>query len=73
MEYQYKYNGESIPMERGKVDFSCLSCTRPRPLPTAIGCVLEKPLMMVIPPQGVHLDCPVHLEGHHIFGPQVTY
>jgi hypothetical protein len=23
---------------------------------------------MVIPPEGVHLDCPAHPEGHHIFG-----
>jgi hypothetical protein len=33
-------------------------------------CVMHKPLMMVIPPGGVHLDCPVHPEGHHIHGPQ---
>lgn len=36
-------------------------------------CVLNKPLMMVIPPGGVHLSCPVHSDGHHIFGPSVTW
>ena len=36
-------------------------------------CVLNQPLMMVIPPGGVHLECPVHSEGHHVFGPQVTF
>ena len=36
-------------------------------------CVLNKPLFMVIPPGGVHLSCPVHPEGHHVFGPQVTW
>ena len=34
-------------------------------------CVLNKPLMMVIPPGGIHLECPVHPEGHHVFGQQV--
>jgi len=28
---------------------------------------------MVIPPGGVHLECPVHPEGHHVFGHQVVY
>src|SRR5208282_5424767 len=36
-------------------------------------CVLNKPLWMVIPPGGVHLSCPVHPEGHHVFGPGVTW
>lgn len=36
-------------------------------------CVLNKPLWMVIPPQGIHLPCPAHHEGHHIHGPTVTY
>jgi hypothetical protein len=36
-------------------------------------CTLNKPLWMVIPPGGVHLSCPVHPEGHHVFGPQVTW
>lgn len=31
-------------------------------------CVLNKPLMMAIPPEGVHLSCPVHPDGHHVFG-----
>jgi len=29
--------------------------------------------MMVIPPQGIHLSCPVHPEGHHIYGSPVTW
>jgi len=28
---------------------------------------------MVIPPEGVHLSCPVHPEGHHVFGSQPIY
>jgi hypothetical protein len=36
-------------------------------------CVLNKPLMMVIPPGGVHLECPVHPEGHHVFGSPLVY
>jgi hypothetical protein len=36
-------------------------------------CVLNKPLWMVIPPGGVHLECPVHPEGHHVFGSPVIY
>ncbi len=36
-------------------------------------CVLNKPLWMVIPPGGIHLDCPVHPDGHHVFGPEITY
>jgi len=36
-------------------------------------CTLNKPLFMVIPPGGVHLSCPVHPEGHHIYGPDITW
>jgi len=32
-------------------------------------CTAHKPLLMVIPPGGTHLSCPVHPEGHHIYGP----
>ena len=35
-------------------------------------CVLNKPIWMVIPPEGIHLSCPVHPEGHHIYGTQIT-
>jgi hypothetical protein len=35
-------------------------------------CVLNKPLWMVIPAEGIHLACPVHPEGHHIYGTQIT-
>jgi hypothetical protein len=35
-------------------------------------CVLNKPLWMVIPAEGIHLHCPVHPEGHHIYGNQIT-
>jgi hypothetical protein len=28
---------------------------------------------MVIPPEGVHLDCPAHPEGHHVFGSGITW
>lgn len=36
-------------------------------------CTLNKPLWMVIPPGGVHLECPVHPDGHHVFGSQVSF
>lgn len=36
-------------------------------------CTLNKPLWMVIPPEGVHIPCPVHPEGHHIYGSPVTW
>ena len=36
-------------------------------------CTLGKPLWMVIPPEGAHISCPVHPEGHHIFGPNVRW
>src|ERR1700675_1387454 len=35
-------------------------------------CTLNKPLWMVIPAEGIHLHCPVHPEGHHIYGNQIT-
>jgi hypothetical protein len=35
-------------------------------------CTLNKPLWMVIPAEGIHLSCPVHPEGHHIYGNQIT-
>ena len=28
---------------------------------------------MVIPPEGVHLDCPAHPEGHHVFGSGILW
>lgn len=42
----------------------------PKP-PDLSQCTMNRPLSMVIPPQGVHLSCPVHPAGHHIFGSQV--
>jgi hypothetical protein len=36
-------------------------------------CTLYKPLWMVIPPEGVHISCPVHPEGHHIYGSGITW
>src|SRR5271157_2470442 len=36
-------------------------------------CVLNQPLFMVIPPGGVHLSCPIHPEGHHVFGPEISW
>lgn len=36
-------------------------------------CVLNKPLFMVIPPEGAHLTCPVHPDGHHVFGSGITW
>lgn len=35
-------------------------------------CVLNKPLWMVIPAGGIHLHCPVHPEGHHVYGTEIT-
>jgi len=36
-------------------------------------CVLNKPLFMVIPPEDVHLSCPVHPAGHHIHGSGISW
>lgn len=45
---------------------------QPRPDPwREMQCILNKPLFMVIPPGGVHLQCPVHPEGHHVHGPEI--
>jgi hypothetical protein len=38
----------------------------------AAQCTLNKPIWMVIPPEGVHISCPVHPEGHHIYGSPIT-
>jgi hypothetical protein len=36
-------------------------------------CVLNKPLLLYVPPgTHMHLSCPVHPEGHIIFGSSVT-
>ncbi len=34
-------------------------------------CTAWKPLMMVIPPDGITISCPVHKDGHFIRAPQV--
>jgi hypothetical protein len=49
----------------------CPENDRPEPLDTR-ECTLNKPLWMVIPAEGIHLACPVHPEGHHIYGTQIT-
>ena len=37
-------------------------------------CTLNKPIWIVIPPGGhIHLDCPVHPEGHIIYGPDIRW
>ncbi len=41
------------------------------PFPDETECVLNKPIFMVIPPQGVHLPCPAHPKGHHVYGPRI--
>jgi hypothetical protein len=48
-------------------------CPKPWRIPKHPQCVLNKPLYMVIPPEGIHLSCPAHSEGHHVFGSQVSY
>jgi hypothetical protein len=52
---------------------SSLPCGCPKPwdFPDTSNCILNKPLYMVIPPEGVHLSCPCHSGGHHIYGNQV--
>ena len=51
----------------------CPDCRKPRRPAPYPGCSLNEPLWMVIPPGGAHLSCPVHPEGHHIFGSQITW
>jgi hypothetical protein len=36
-------------------------------------CSLTQPLLMVIPPDGVILPCPIHAQGHFIAPSIVTY
>lgn len=52
--------------------YNCPWCDRQQqPKPDTSQCILNKPLMMVIPPGGVHLPCPCHPEGHHIRGTEI--
>ncbi len=61
------------PKGRGRKCPFCDPDFKPRDPFRESQCVLNKPLMMVIPPGGVHLECPIHPEGHHVFGPQITW
>lgn len=38
-------------------------------------CTAHKPLLIIIPPEGTIIPCPVHLKGHFFFpnSPVVTY
>jgi hypothetical protein len=54
----------------------CPDCQRPKPRrhpDYSPECTLNKPLWMVIPPEGAHLSCPIHPNGHHIYGPSVRF
>ena len=67
------YNHKShIKLGRKKCPF-CDPNFKPRDPWRGAQCVLNKPLFMVIPPEGVHLECPVHPERHHVFGPGITW
>lgn len=72
MEYNMKTTPRFLELGRLDIPKSCPRCDHPPEPFIESQCVLNKPLMMVIPSQGVHLSCPVHPAGHHIFGPQVT-
>jgi len=55
-------------------------CPRPRPVPVPFRdpwvesqCILNKPLLMVIPPEGIVLPCPVHPGGHFVHGSPVMW
>lgn len=69
MEYNMKFEPKTF--ERGIAKTPCPYCEHPPDPFRDSQCVLNKPLHMVIPPQGAHLSCPVHPDGHHIFGSQV--
>lgn len=34
-------------------------------------CPLNKPLMICIPPEGMHISCPIHPKGHYLQGQRV--
>ena len=53
-------------------DPNCPGCNKPYKPPIE-QCSLNKPLWMVIPPEGVHLSCPIHPQGHHVFGSRISY
>lgn len=60
------------PWDKKDKENGCQDCKHPREPIRPSRCVLREPLMMVIPPEGVHLTCPEHPEGHHVYGPQVS-
>ena len=43
-------------------------CPAPWPPNDSQQCVLNKPMGIVIGPKGIHLSCPAHPAGHHIYG-----
>jgi hypothetical protein len=67
------YNHKSYPKHSGRKCPFCDPNFKPRDPWRESQCVLNKPLWMVIPPEGVHLECPVHPEGHHVFGSPATF
>ena len=69
---RYRYGRKPARSSKSKCPF-CDPDYKPRDPWRESQCVLNKPLMMVIPPGGVHLDCPVHPEGHHVFGSEIHF
>ena len=69
-EYLDRRNNMQVWEECGSgIGSNIQPCGCPAPYnPGGLGCVLNQPLMMVIPPEGVHLNCPAHSGGHHIYG-----
>lgn len=50
----------------------CPGCKGVTPPVNFSRCVLNRPLMISVPPEGMHISCPAHPEGHHLYGTQVT-
>jgi hypothetical protein len=46
-------------------------CPDPWTHDNGMPCVLNQPMGICIPPEGIHLSCPAHPAGHHIYGQNV--
>lgn len=72
--YEYEVN-QQINSQQSSWENNYTSpcgCPRPWPHDNGMPCVLNQPMGIVIGPEGIHLSCPAHPAGHHIYGTQIT-
>lgn len=71
IDYKYLRDRFKLP-ENIELEYGKLPCGCPKPYREPYeSCILNKPMCMVIPPEGIHLDCPIHPGGHHLYGSSV--